>query len=289
MAALALPLALLVGALADLAGGAAWRLGRGPEAWWGPVAVPFDETRRLLRGRSPRARPAAGEALGAVAALAGSGLVAGGALGVLPGTAPFVYLSLALAVAGLRLAEPVAAPAEGFGGGPGARLAVLVETAFVLSIGALLIRWGAFDVEAVRATQTVLGPGIAVGPVASAAAVVVGAVTALAASALRVGPPVAAVVRRGRQLRRAGPRLLVALGRWAVAGASTLLVATLVAGHRLDASADTLPFLGAAVVAAVVLGAAAAVLGRLPIRTRTLVAAGAAVLAAGAVALAALA
>jgi hypothetical protein len=288
MAILALPVALALGALADLAGGAASRLARGPGPWSRPATVPLDEGRRLLRGRSPRARPAAAEALGAVAALAGSGLTAGAALGLLPGTAPLPYLALALGVAGLRLAEPVLGPVQRVGDGRGAPLFAAVEAAFALSIGALFLRWGAFDVEAVRATQTVLGPGVAVGPAAGAGAVIAGAAAALTASALRIGPPVPPVIRRGRQVRRAGPRILVTLGRWAVAGASALLVATLVAGHRLDLSVDTVPFFGAVVVAATAVGAGSAVLSRLPVAVRTVVAAGAVVVGVGAVVLAAI-
>jgi len=260
------------------------RLPGGPRPRWRPVGGTIDEARRLFRARSRRARPAVIEAFGAVAAGFGGGLAAAGALGLGPGSAAVVYLSLALGVAGLHLCRP-------FQGGEVAvalsrRDAVLAEPAFVVALGALLLRWRAFDLDAIRATQTVLGPGISVRPTLGAVAIGVAAVVTLAAGALRLGSPPGETSRRAGQGRGAGPRLLHALARWSVGGATALVVAALVSGHRLDPSAATLPFAGAAVAAAVVIGGASALLSRLRPGGRAVAAVVALLLAGGAVALA---
>jgi hypothetical protein len=258
MAVLALPLALLLGAVADLAGGLASTLTGGPRAWWRPVTGVWEEARRLVRVR-PGLRPTVLEAVGAAAAGVGGGLAAAGALGLVPGSAALVYPSLVLAVAGLRLAEPLRAPAGEAVPASGRRDALLAEPAFVVALGALLLRWRAFDLDAVRASQTVLGPGISVGPTSVAVAVAAAALAAVAAAALRLGSGTDPV-RRFRQSRVAGGWLLRTVARWSVAGSTSLVVAALVAGHRLDVSTGVLPFAGAAAVAAVVIGVLAAAL-----------------------------
>jgi hypothetical protein len=284
MAALALPLALLLGAVADVAGGLTAR-GR---VWWGPLAVPWDEARRLRRARSRRGRPTAVEALGGVAAAAGGGLAAAGALGLVPGSAGLLYLALVLGVAGLRLVEAAPPPAGARAGGARG-LTVVIEVAFVVPLGALLLRWRSFDLDAIRATQTVLGPGVSVAPVAAAASVVLAGLAAAVATALRIVPSTRVAPRRERQARGAATRLLSTIARWSVAGASALVVAALTAGHRLDASPAVLPFAGAAVVAVVLIGIATGVLGRRSPRGRAVVALGALAVAAAAAVLAALA
>jgi hypothetical protein len=283
MAALALPLALILGLVADLAGGLVLQFTGGPRGWWRPVVGPWDEARRLVRARSRRARPTAVEALGAGASVLGGGLAAAGAVGLVPGSAALVVLALALGVGGLRLAEPPRVPSGEAAAAVGRRDALLAEPAFVVALGALLLRWRAFDLDAVRATQTVLGPGISVGPTLVAVAVGVAALAALVAAALRLGPGPDPVRREG-QNRGAGGRLLRTLGRWAVAGATAMVVAALVAGHRLDATVEVAPFAGAAVAGAVVIGAAAGALRAARSGWRLVVAVGALVLAGGAVA-----
>jgi hypothetical protein len=288
MAALALPLALVFGALADLAAGLASRLTGGPRRWWRPVTGVWGEA-RLARARTRRARPAVIESIGAAAAALGGGLAAAAALGLVPGSAALVYLALALGVAGMCLAEPVRPPAGEAAAASARRDALLAEPAFVVAFGALLLRWRAFDLDAIRATQTVLGPGIAVGPTAAGAAVAAAAVAALVATALRLGGVPPDAVRREGQARGAGPRLLRTVARWSVAGATAIVVAALVAGHRLDASARTAPFVAAAVVASVVIGVFSALVRRLRFGGRLAVAGAALIVAGGAIVLAVMA
>jgi hypothetical protein len=250
-AALALPAALALGALADLVSGIVRRLLLGERGWWRGVTGRWTDLRRLLR--SGRARPAAVEAAGAAAALAGAGLAAGAGLGVLPGSLALAYPALALAVIGAHVAAPIRRGGEG----PAARArlhALLAEPAFAVAIAAMALRWRALDLEAVRGTQTVLGPGIALGPALAAVGLAVAAAVALAMGALRIPPEPTAVRRRG-QARRAGASLLAALSRWAAIGATSVVVAVLVAGHRLDPSPGVLLFVLAAVVAAKLNGA----------------------------------
>lgn len=287
MAALGLPIALALGVLADLAGGLASRILAGKRGWWRTGL--WDEARRLGRSPSRRARPSLVEALGAAAAAAGGGLAAAAAFGFVPGSAALVYLSLALGLVGLRLADPGGSQDREQEAASNRRLAALAEPALVVSLGALLLRWGAFDLDAVRATQTVLGPGLAVGPAAAALAVGLAGVAAVASGALRLGPAPEPLERREGQSRGAGTRLLGLLGRWAVAGGTSLVVAALVAGHRLDASADALPFAGAILVAAVLIGIGSSMFGRLSARWRTAAAGAALLLAATAATLAAVA
>jgi hypothetical protein len=282
LAAIALPVALVLGVVSDLAGGLASRFTGGPRTWWRSVTGLWTESRRLVRARSRRTRPTVPEALGSASSLLGGGLAAAGALGLVPGSAALVYLALALGMAGLRLAEPPPVPA-GRALVATRRAALLAEPAFVVALGALLLRWRAFDIDSIRATQTVLGPGIAIGPTLAAVAVGGAALAAVVAGSLRLGPDPEPARREG-QSRGAGGWLLRTLGRWSVIGATTLVVAALVAGHRLDATAGAVPFAAAAVGAAVIIGIVAGTLRGRRAGLRLAVAAGALALAGGAVA-----
>lgn len=280
-AALALPVALTLGALADLAAGLVRRIAVRERGWWRGVTGRWPDLRRLLR--SGRARPAAVEAAGAAAALAGAGFAAGAALGVLPGSMALAYPALALAAIGAHLSVPIRRGGEG----PAARArlhAALAEPAFAVALAAMALRWRALDFEAVRGTQTVLGPGIALGPVLAAVGLALAAVLVLVMGAIRV-PPQPPTLRRGGQARRAGASLLAALARWAAAGATSVVVAALVAGHRLDPSPGVIQFAVAAAVAAVLLGGGGAAARMLAPRRVAILVVTALVLAAVAVAM----
>jgi hypothetical protein len=273
--------ALALGALADLAAGIVRRLLRGERGWWRGVTGRWTDLRRLLR--SGRARPAVVEAAGAAAGLAGAGFAAGAALGVLPGSMALAYPALALAVIGAHLATPIRRGGEGLAARARLR-AALAEPAFAVALAAMALRWRALDLEAIRGTQTVLGPGIALGPGMAAVGLALGAVAAVAMGALRV-PPEPVALRRGGQARRAGASLLAAVARWAAIGATSVVVAVFVAGHRLDPSPGIVAFGAAAAGAAVLLGVAGAVLGILAPRRVSIVGGIALVLAGAAVAL----
>jgi hypothetical protein len=192
------------------------------------------------------------EAAGAAAALAGAGFAAGAALGVLPGSMALAYPALALAAIGAHLVVPIRRGGEG----PAARArlhAALAEPAFAVGLAAMALRWRTLDLEAVRGTQTVLGPGIALGPVLAAVGLALGAVIVLVMGAIRV-PPEPPTLRRGGQARRAGASLLAALARWAATGATSVVVAAFVAGHRLDPAPGVIPFAVVGAVAAALLG-----------------------------------
>jgi hypothetical protein len=280
MAALAIPVALALGVLAELGGGLARRLA-GERGWWRGATGRWDDLRRLLR--SGRARPAVVEAIGAAAALAGAGVAAAAALGLVPGSMALAYPALAMGAVGTHLAAPVRAGGEA--SAARARVAAAwAEPAFVLALGAMVLRWRTVDLEGIRGTQTVLGPGISLGPVPVAVGLGLAALVAVVAGALRLTPE-HGTIRRGRQARGAGASLLSSLARWSVSGASALVVADLVAGHRLDLGPSALPFAAAAAVASVLLGAAAGLLREASPRAHLVVSLGALVVAGGALAL----
>jgi hypothetical protein len=160
----------------------------------------------------------------------------------------------------------------------------LAEPGFAVALGAMALRWRAIDLEAVRGTQTVLGPGLVLSPALAAVGLVLGAVVALSMGSLRV-PPEPIAVRRSGQVRRAGASLLASLARWAAAGATALLVAVLMAGHRLDPSLGLFGFAATSGVIAVLVGAAGAALRMLGPRRGRAVVGAALILAAAAVAL----
>jgi hypothetical protein len=281
MAALALPVALVLGALAEFGAGLARRVTRGERGWWRGVSGRGGDLRRLLR--SGRARPAVVEAAGAAAALVGAGIAAATSLGLVPGSVALTYPALAVGAIGSHLAVPLRAGGE-ITAARSRTAAASAEWAFIVALGAMVLRWRAVDLEAIRGTQTVLGPGIAVGPAAAAIGLGLAALAALIAGAARL-PSEDHPRGRGLQARGAGASLLSALARWAVSGATALVVAVMVAGHRLDLSPSALSFAAAAVVASLLLGAGTAVLRRVSTRARLAVTGGALIVAAAAIAL----
>jgi hypothetical protein len=257
IAAIGLPLALMLGIVADLVSGGAGRaLGR-DRRWWGRLTDRWGEVRRLWgKGRASE-RASALEAVGTAGALLGSGIVGAAAIGVIPGNLPLVYLGLLGATAGGYLSASASAPEER---PPGSRLrAALAEPAFVTALGAAFLRWGALDLEGAFGAQEILGPGIVVGPPAALAGLVVSAVVILIAAALRGTP--------APPDGPGGASLLAALSRWGAAGATGLLVASLVGG---PVRPDIVVFAAAAVGSVVVLGVAEALAGSLRGRTGTL-------------------
>jgi hypothetical protein len=109
----------------------------------------------------------------------------------------------------------------------------------------MLIRWGSSDLEAIRGTQTVLGPGVALRPVAAAAGLALAGFLVAVSGALRFASAPPDVAASG---------LLIRLARWSGAGATALAVATLVGGTDVPAATveQLAVFGGAAVTAAVV-------------------------------------
>jgi hypothetical protein len=253
MAALGLPLALLLGFLAEVIAGLAGRI-LGRRRPWRDVTAPWVEGRRLtaFSGRARRAEVV--EAGGALASMVGAGLASAAALGAVPGSSALVYLGLAAAAAGGHVAASAGA---GRTGGPGAariRLeAILAEPAFLAALGAAFLRWRTSDLAAASGTQTVLGPGITVGSAGEVAGLILAGLVLLLAGAMRLPRlPTLGV----------GPRpspsaaLSVTLARWAGGGATVLVTGALVAGADLEGDlAGGLP------VAALGAGACAVVLG----------------------------
>jgi hypothetical protein len=287
VSALGVPLALLLGLVAELGGTLVLHFTGRARPWFRPARDLWRDLRRLVRRRD---RASALELVGTATALTGAGLAAAAAMGSLPGSLALVYPALVLAVVGGHVATSLAP------GAPDAavrarRDALLAEPAFVLALGAGLLRWGAFDLDAIRGAQQVLGPGIAVGPPVVAAGLIVAVVAALVAGGSRLPP-----LREGRgTLRRpAGSAVAAALCRWAAAGATAMVVAVLVAGGSSLAPGAVEPvavvwWAVAAVGAALVLGAVRAALALLPARvSRVGVAVGVVALAAAAAILVAL-
>jgi hypothetical protein len=209
------------------------------------------------------------ELAGTAAALTGAGLAAAAAMGALPGSAALVYPALVLAVAGGHLTASMAPGAPGWEAAVRARRdALLAEPAFVLALGAALLRWGAFDLEAIRGAQQVLGAGIAVGPPLVTAGLIIAVVVGLVAGGFRLPP-----LREGRGTRRrpAGSAVAAALCRWGAAGATAMVAAVLVAGGSSLSPGAVDPaglvwWAVAALGAALVLGAARAAVSLLPAR-----------------------
>lgn len=250
MAALGLPAALLLGLLSDLAAASVRSRGLGgarvlfADLW-------YDLTRLVSR------RQAAGtlEAAGAVAALAGAGLVGAASLGAGPDSLPVVYLSLALAAGGAHLVASV--PRTKVGAGRAAtsrREAALAEVGVVLALGAAFLRWSADGLGAVRGAQEVLGTGFQVGPPAATAGLLLAGVALVAAGALRL-PPAKKPRERGWP---PGSALLLRLGRWGVSGAVALLVASLLSAADVVGGTSgrfLAAWVATAVVVSILLGA----------------------------------
>jgi hypothetical protein len=260
--ALALPLALVLGALASLAGAGIRRLGRRRGRGRRGTAL-----RRLLRSRKERASLL--ELGGALACFLGAGLAGAAAVGTAPGSGALVYLALLTAAAGGHVAASDATTqlrAERVASG---RLAwALAEPAFLLGLGVALLRWRGPDLEAARGAQEVLGLGLSVGPPLAAAGLALAGGALVVAGAARAVPPEEAARGGGR---RAGGAVLIGLCRWAAAGATALVIAGLVAGRDLVPLTSEDALLGAAAAAAVALalGIADGLLGLFP-RSRRL-------------------
>ena len=260
MAAAALPIALVLGVVAEVASGLlAWRLG-GEKAWWRQVTDVRSDVLRLLGDKDGSQRASAIQAAGAAAALFGAGMAAAGALGYGPDDLPLLYLALALAAAG----SLVALGAGGEGAGRPALLPALAEASFAVGLGVMFVRYGALDLEAVRGTQQVLGTGVLLAPGLAATGLVVAALALCAAGALRM-PPAPVIPRARRKPPPAGPSLLARLCRWSLSGATALLGGVLLAGGGLEPfeASRAIPAALGAVGIAVVIGAADALRGRL--------------------------
>ena len=278
MTALALPAALVLGAVASLVGAGVRRL---PLPRRQPMrrADPWGSVRRLLRGKKNRATLL--EAGGALACFLTAGLAGAAVFGSAPASGALVYLSLLGAAAGAHIAasDPTTdLRAERVGR---ARVAwALAEPAFVVALGAALLRWRAGDLDAVRGAQDVLGPGLVVGPPIAAVGLGLATLAFVVAGAVRLVPRSEAVRAGGR---RPGSALLIGLCRWAVAGATAMVAAVLVAGGDMATLGpeSVLPLAAAAVGAAVILGTADGLLASFP-RGRAVVGMAAFVVAAAA-------
>ena len=274
MTAAALPLALVFGLVAEAAGGlVAWLLG-GDRRWWRRITGIGTDLGGLARARDPAVRPAAIEVGGAIAALFGASLASASSLGLISGDLALVYLALVVAAAGSRILGAAPPTRSGERQAGDARLsAALVEPAFAVALGVLFLRYGTFDLASARGTQTVLGPGIALGPGLVVAGLVIAAAVTAATGGVRMAPPLERARRIGApRAPGAGTALLIRLARWALAGATAMVVAVLVAGRELDplTSSGALVQAGVAAAAAVVLGSAESLVRRVPDRWRLL-------------------
>lgn len=266
MVAAALPIALVFGVLAELVSGLVARALGGERAWWRRVSIVWPDLLRLWRDRRGRERVAVLEAGGAAAALLGAGLAAAGALGLAPGDLPMIYLSLAVASAGAMVAGSAATEASL---GPRWRFrAALAEPAFAVGLGAMFLRYGTLDLEAVRGTQSVLGTGILLAPGLAAAGLIAAALAFSASGALRLSLP--AEPGKPGAAPGAGQSLLLRLSRWSLAGATSLVAGVLLAGGGLEPPSleAIVPVAAGAFGVAAVIGAADALLARVPERWR---------------------
>ena len=261
MAAAALPIALLLGILAELVSGLLrWPLG-GERAWWRGVTGIWPDLRRLLAGRSED-RASVVEAGAAIAAMLGAGAAAAGGLGIAPGDLPLLYLFLALGAAAGFAVSPVGRRAE----------RVLAELAFAVALGTLFLRYGTFDLDAIRGTQTVLGVGVLLGPTLAAVGMVLAVLVLAFSGAARLATRPAEA--------GAGGAALASLCRWSLSGATSLVAAVPLAGGEL---ADGLvPLALGALAVAALLGVADALVSRLSGSWRWVAAAAQPVVAAGA-------
>lgn len=256
--AAALPVALLLGYVGELLVTSVFRIGRRREGR-GPSL-----RRQLRAAKWPRGgRPTVAEAGGVVAAMLGAAVAAGSALGLGPGSAALMYLGLAVAAVGSHVAASSANRERSAGDRLGA---ALIEPVFVVALGAMLIRWGSSDLEAIRGTQTVLGPGVALRPVEAAAGLALAGLLVAVSGPLRFASAPLDLPVSG---------LLIRLARWSGAGATALAVAVLVGGT--DVSAATVEqlavFAGAAVAAAVVVAVSDVLLQKVRGRARLVLAA----------------
>jgi hypothetical protein len=266
--AVAFPVALLLGVLADTAAGVL-RRPFSRENPWRPLAGFAADVRLLVTNRD---RVAAVEAVSAVLGLLGGTLAAAGAIGAGPSGAPFLYLALAIAAVGGHAAASLSDFGSVEARASRARLRfVLVEPAFVLGLTTGFLRWRATGLEAVRGAHEVLGSGLEVGPPLASAGLILAVAVILTAGALRLAP------ERGREPGSGGgPSLVVTLCRWSLSGATALVAGALLAGgvgapdtaRIFDAA--LLPMLVAAASGAVVLGGVGAGVASLPEAIRPL-------------------
>jgi hypothetical protein len=284
LTALALPVAMVLGALSSVSSGFVRRLARRERSWWPDLRGVGGAVSRLLRGGKERVTVL--EAGGALACFLASGLAAAAALGGIPGSGVLLYLALLTAAAGGHVAASDASTQLREESVARARLAwAAAEPGFLLALGAALLRWRAGDLEAVRGAQEVLGHGPAVGPPLAAVGLMAGVALLLVTGGLRLVPPAEAVRGRGR---RAGGAFLIALCRWSLAGATALVAAvlsvggTVLTGDGALAPVEDLILPGlAALGGAVLIGLMDGLAATLP-RRRFLLGLGAAVLAAAA-------
>jgi hypothetical protein len=284
---LALPAALLLGALASVISGFLRRLARRERSWWPDFRAFGRDGRRLLRGGKERATVL--ELGGAMACLLATGLAGGAALGEVPGSGIFLYLALLTAAAGGHVAASDASTQLRQDVVDRYRLAwAAAEPGFLLALGAAFLRWRADDLDAIRGAQEVLGFGPTVGPPLAAVGLTAGAALLLVAGALRLVPATEAARGRGR---RAGGAFLIALCRWSLAGTTAMVAAVLSVGGILRTEGVLTPIEDLAVPGLVALGGAvvigladgvAAIFGR----HRVLIGLAASALAAGALTLA---
>lgn len=268
MTALGLPLALLLGFVADLVARLlSRRSGVGVRDLWGRVRL----------AGAPVERASLFEISGLLAALLGSGLAAAAAALGAPGSAVLLYLALALGAVG---AATSAWDDERIRAGERLR-AVAAEPAFLVALGAGFLRWRAEDVRQVLGAQEVLGSGFEVGPALASAGLGLAAAALILAGAHRLPP----ALRDGVP---AGTVVAATLSRWALAGATALVAAALLAGVDLTSAGldlDLLVWAGVALGASALIGAVRAVAGELGGARAIAVAGLATALAGGAVAL----
>lgn len=259
MAAIALPVALLLGVVVELVSGlVSWPLGGGSR-WWRGVSGIGSDLARLVRDRSGGQRVSVVEAGGAAASMLGAGLAAAGALGLGPDGLVLIYLALAVATAGALLVGWDRATK------PTRLVVALAEPALAVGLGVMFLRYGALDLDAVRGTQQILGTGLILGPVVTALGLVAAAKAVAWSTALAL--PRRPATGEG-EAPEAGPSVLVRLCRWSLAGATSLVAGVLLAGGAIEPFTVErfLPMAAGAAGFAVALGVADAVLRWIPAR-----------------------
>jgi hypothetical protein len=279
-AALGLPLALLLGIVADLTGGLVGRLAGGDRRWWGRFIDRWGDLRRLWGKGRQAERVALVEAAGVAGSLVGAGIASAAAIGAVPGSLPLVYMGLLAAALGGHVAASATEDDAVEANRAGLR-AAMVEPAFVAALGAAFLRWGAVNLEGARGAQEVLGPGLAVGPPLALAGLAVSATVVAVGGAARAAPAPSG--------GPAGASLVTALARWATAGCTALVVASLVGGPGPGGGRDTLILAAAAAGTSIVIGVAGGLAGRVRGRAGTLALAALALASAAGVALVAVA
>lgn len=251
MAALGLPLVLVLGALAELAAGV---VRHGPGRRSVEAFTQLWASIRRARTRREGATPL--ELLGAAAALLGAGIVGAAALGAAPGSLALVYLALLAAAAGGFLAA-AEAPNRPAAARVRARIldAALAEPAAAAALVTVFLRWRAESLPRIWGAQEVLGSTYEVGPLLATVGTGLAVMALVGVGVLRALPD--PEPRRGAIGRPGGGAALLRIGRWAVVGATASLVPALVAGIDVTAASpnlDLLVWAGTAAGAALLLG-----------------------------------